>query len=62
MHNKVQNNDTTLGILSLKNHLGFLNLNPDLSTRAYSILDSIENAATAAWIRSRDLRVSSRVP
>ncbi|KAH8030121.1 hypothetical protein HPB51_006553 [Rhipicephalus microplus] len=38
-------------------HLGFLNVHPNLSTRAYSILASIENPAAAAGIRSRGLRV-----
>lgn len=38
-------------------HLGFFNVHPNLSTRAYSIFASIENAAAAAGIRSRDLRV-----
>ena len=37
--------------------LGFFNVHPNLSTRAYSIFASIENAAAAAGIRSRDLRV-----
>uniref|UniRef100_A0A6G5AHV7 Uncharacterized protein n=1 Tax=Rhipicephalus microplus TaxID=6941 RepID=A0A6G5AHV7_RHIMP len=42
-------------------HLGFPNAHPNLSTRAY-ISASIGNAAATAEIRSRDLRVSSRVP
>ncbi|KAH8027409.1 hypothetical protein HPB51_005247 [Rhipicephalus microplus] len=43
-------------------HLGFFNVHPKLSTRAYNISASIGNAAAAAGIRTRDLRVSSRVP
>ncbi|KAH8036663.1 hypothetical protein HPB51_003553 [Rhipicephalus microplus] len=37
-------------------HLGFFNVNPNLSTRAYNISGSIVNAAAAARIRNRDLR------
>ncbi|KAH8027027.1 hypothetical protein HPB51_001459 [Rhipicephalus microplus] len=42
-------------------NLGFFNVHPNLSTRAYTVSASIENAvAAAAGIRSRDLQVSSR--
>ncbi|KAH8021264.1 hypothetical protein HPB51_013939 [Rhipicephalus microplus] len=44
------------------NHLGFCNVHPNLSARTYSIFTFIENAAAAARIRSRNLRVRSRVP
>ncbi|KAH8038015.1 hypothetical protein HPB51_020535 [Rhipicephalus microplus] len=37
-------------------HLGFFNVHPNLSTRAYSISASIGNAAAAAGIETRDLR------
>ncbi|KAH8024434.1 hypothetical protein HPB51_022943 [Rhipicephalus microplus] len=40
-------------------HLGFFTVHPNLSTRAYNISVSIENAAAAAWIRFRDLRTAS---
>ncbi|KAH7931980.1 hypothetical protein HPB51_029596 [Rhipicephalus microplus] len=40
-------------------HLGFFNVHPNLSTRAYNISASIGNAAAEAGIRTRDLRVSS---
>ncbi|KAH7977139.1 hypothetical protein HPB51_027000 [Rhipicephalus microplus] len=43
-------------------HLGFFNVHPNLSTRAYNISASIGNAAATAENRTRDLRVSSRVP
>ncbi|KAH8029767.1 hypothetical protein HPB51_003719 [Rhipicephalus microplus] len=43
-------------------HLGFFNVHPNLSTRAYNISASIGNAAAAAGIRTRALRVSCRVP
>ncbi|KAH8041679.1 hypothetical protein HPB51_017481 [Rhipicephalus microplus] len=43
-------------------HLGFFNVHPNQSTRAYNISASIGNAAAVAGIRSRDLRLSSRVP
>ena len=43
-------------------HLMFFNVHLNLSTRASDIFASIENAAAAAGIRSRDLRVSSRAP
>ncbi|KAH8030598.1 hypothetical protein HPB51_010429 [Rhipicephalus microplus] len=39
-------------------HLGFFNMHPNPSTRAYNISASIRNAAAAAGIRSRDLRVA----
>ncbi|KAH8032965.1 hypothetical protein HPB51_004646 [Rhipicephalus microplus] len=42
-------------------HLGLFNVHPNLSTRAYNISAFIGNAATAAGIQSRDLRISSRV-
>ncbi|KAH8039075.1 hypothetical protein HPB51_005014 [Rhipicephalus microplus] len=41
-------------------HLGFFNVHPNLSTRAYNISASIGNAAAAAGIRTRDLRVFNR--
>ncbi|KAH8042257.1 hypothetical protein HPB51_021341 [Rhipicephalus microplus] len=37
-------------------HLGFFNVHPNLSRRAYSTFASIANAAATAGIRSRDLR------
>ncbi|KAH8021000.1 hypothetical protein HPB51_011556 [Rhipicephalus microplus] len=39
-------------------HLGFFNVRPNLSTRAYNNSASIGNAAAAAGVRSRDLRES----
>ncbi|KAH7931957.1 hypothetical protein HPB51_029639 [Rhipicephalus microplus] len=41
------------------NHLGFFNVHPNLSTRAYSIFAFVENATTStAGIRFRDLRIA----
>ncbi|KAH7942668.1 hypothetical protein HPB51_028651 [Rhipicephalus microplus] len=40
-------------------HLGFFNVRPILSTRAYNISASIGNAAAAAGNRTRDLRESA---
>ncbi|KAH8022990.1 hypothetical protein HPB51_009594 [Rhipicephalus microplus] len=37
-------------------HLGFFNVHPNLSTRAYNISASIGNAAAAAGIRTHDLQ------
>lgn len=42
-------------------HLGFTNMHPNLSKGAYIISASTENAAAAARMRFRGLRVSSRV-
>ncbi|KAH8027560.1 hypothetical protein HPB51_007110 [Rhipicephalus microplus] len=43
-------------------YLGFFNVHPNRSTWGYNISASIGNAAAAAGIQTRDLRVSSRVP
>ncbi|KAH8025094.1 hypothetical protein HPB51_003010 [Rhipicephalus microplus] len=47
--------DAVLGGSGNFDYLGFLNVHPNLSTRAYDISASIGNAAAAARIRSRDL-------
>ncbi|KAH8042450.1 hypothetical protein HPB51_023460 [Rhipicephalus microplus] len=41
-------------------HLEFFNMHPNVGTRAYNISASIENAAAAAGIRTRDLRTSDK--
>lgn len=46
--------DAVVGDSKNFDHLGLFNLYRNLSTRTYSILGSIENAATAARIQSRD--------
>ncbi|KAH7931919.1 hypothetical protein HPB51_029601 [Rhipicephalus microplus] len=38
-------------------HKGFFNVHPNLSTRAYNIAASFGNAAAAAGVRARDLRL-----
>ncbi|KAH8021778.1 hypothetical protein HPB51_016857 [Rhipicephalus microplus] len=38
-------------------HMVFFNVRPNLSTRAHSILDSVENSTTTTGIRSHDLQV-----